>query len=95
MDEKNIQPGYSIAKPVETQEQCDAYSDMAQAVNEHNFACKVGDMMWSIEDLADRYEVQESGVVPEPTPAEPTPQEDTEALLVDQEYRITLLELGV
>lgn len=38
------------------------------------------------------------GVVPEPTP-EPTPkptaQDDTDAMLVDHEYRITLLELGV
>lgn len=32
---------------------------------------------------------------PVPQQAEPTPQEDTEALLVDHEYRLTLLELGL
>ena len=32
---------------------------------------------------------------PEPVEPEPTPQEDTDAMLVDHEYRITLLELGV
>lgn len=34
---------------------------------------------------------------PEPTPAEPepTPDDDRDAMLVDLEYRVTLLELGV
>lgn len=32
---------------------------------------------------------------PEPTPPEPTEQEDTDAMLIDHEYRLTLLELGV
>jgi hypothetical protein len=33
---------------------------------------------------------------PEPIPApEPTAQDDTDALLVDHEYRLTLLELGL
>lgn len=38
------------------------------------------------------------GVIPEPEPEpapEPTPQEDADAMLVDHEYRLTLLELGV
>lgn len=38
------------------------------------------------------------GVMPEPEPeteAEPTAQDDTDAMLVDHEYRITLLELGL
>ena len=37
------------------------------------------------------------GVVPkvEPTPYKPTAQDDIDALLVDHEYRLTLLELGV
>lgn len=36
--------------------------------------------------------------IPEPEPApepEPTAQEDTDAMLVDHEYRLTLVELGV
>lgn len=32
---------------------------------------------------------------PEPVPQEPTPDEDRDAMLVDLEYRVTLLELGV
>lgn len=32
---------------------------------------------------------------PEPVPPEPTPQEDMDAMLVEHEYRLTLLELGV
>ena len=38
------------------------------------------------------------GVVPEQEPeaeTEPTAQDDTDAMLVDHEYRITLLELGL
>lgn len=31
----------------------------------------------------------------EPSEPEPTPQDDADAMLVDHEYRITLLELGV
>ena len=106
MDETaTITLGYSVAKPVETQEDCDRYSAMAKAVNEHNWACAVGDMTWSIEDKPDRYEVVEGGALPEPTPAPPSledkiaelqaAQTDTDSLMVDQEYRLTLLELGI
>lgn len=37
------------------------------------------------------------GVLPEPAPVEdePTPQDDTDAMLIDHEYRLTLLELGL
>jgi hypothetical protein len=38
------------------------------------------------------------GVMPEPDPIpapEPTAQDDTDAMLVDHEYRLTLLELGL
>lgn len=65
--------GYTLAKPVETQEQCTAYAAMAEAVNAHNAACAVGDTLWSIEDKADCYEVAEGGVVQEPEPADPAP----------------------
>ena len=51
--------GFTIAKPVETQEQCTDYAAMAEAVNAHNAACGVGDMLWVIEDKADCYEVAE------------------------------------
>lgn len=32
---------------------------------------------------------------PEPAPSEPTEEEDTSAMLIDHEYRLTLLELGL
>ena len=102
---EKITTGYSVPKPVETQAECDAYSEMAAAVNAHNAACAVGDMTWSIEDKAGCYEVVEGGVLPEPDEPEPTLEEqlaalqsaqnDTDAMTVDQEYRLTLLELGV
>lgn len=65
--------GYTLAKPVVTQEECTAYAAMAEAVNAHNAACAVGDTLWSIEDEADCYEVAEGGVVQEPEPADPAP----------------------
>lgn len=65
--------GYTLAKPVKTQEQCTAYAAMAEAVNAHNAACGVGDTLWGIEDKADCYEVAEGGTVPKPEPADPAP----------------------
>ena len=67
---EEIALGYTIAKPVETQEQCTAYAAMAEAVNAHNAACAVGDTLWGIEDKADCYEVAEDETVPEPEPGE-------------------------
>lgn len=100
-----ITVGTTLAKPVETQEQCNAYSAIAKAVNDHNAACNVGDTLWTIEDKADCYEVAESETLPEPEEPKPTlgeqiaalqsAQTDSDALNVDQEYRLTLLELGI
>ena len=78
--------GCTIAKPVETQEQCTAYAAMAEAVNTHNAACAVGDTLWSIEDKADCYEVAEGGTVPEPEPASTLPT---------TEERLAALEAGL
>lgn len=78
--------GYTLAKPVETQEQCTAYAAMAEAVNAHNAACAVGDTLWVIEDKADRYEVAEGGTVPEPEPASTLPT---------TEERLAALEAGL
>lgn len=46
----------------------------------------------SISDNAEARAAWEA--LPKPTP-EPTPEEDRDAMLIDQEYRLTLLELGV
>ena len=32
---------------------------------------------------------------PEPTPAEPTAESDMQEMIIDYEYRLTLLELGI
>ena len=76
--------GYTLAKPVETQEQCTAYA--AMVVNAHNAACWVGDTLWVIEDKADCYEVAEGGTVPEPEPASTLPT---------TEERLAALEAGL
>lgn len=78
--------GYTLAKPVETQEQCTAYAAMAEAVNAHNVACAVGDTLWGIEDKADCYEVAEGKKVPEPEPASTLPT---------TEERLAALEAGL
>lgn len=78
--------GYTLAKPVETQEQCTAYAAMAEVVNAHNAACAVGDTLWVIEDKADCYEVAEGGTVPEPEPASTLPT---------TEERLAALEAGL
>lgn len=78
--------GSTIAKPVETQEQCTAYAAMAEAVNAHNVACAVGDTLWGIEDKADCYEVAEGETVPEPEPASTLPT---------TEERLAALEAGL
>ena len=78
--------GYTIAKPVVTQEECTAYAAMAEAVNAHNAACAVGDTLWGIEDKANCYEVAEGGTVPEPEPASTLPT---------TEERLAALEAGL
>lgn len=78
--------GYTLAKPVATQEQCTAYAAMAEAVNAHNAACAVGDTLWGIEDKADCYEVAEGGTVPEPELASTLPT---------TEERLAALEAGL
>lgn len=64
--------GYTLAKPVVTQEECTAYAAMAQAVNDHNSACMDGDTRWMIEDGEDGYTV---AAVPPPTAEELAAQE--------------------
>lgn len=54
--------GYTLAKPVETQDECTAYAAMAQAVNEHNAACGDSDTRWMIEDGKSGYTV--AAIVP-------------------------------
>lgn len=103
-----IKPGAKILKPVITQEACDAYSAVVDAINAHNAAAAVGEALWSMDDQPEFYVVVEAGTQPDPADApKPTPtleerlatvesaQTDTDSLVVDQEYRLTMLELGV
>ena len=103
-----IKPGTKIPKPVITQEECDAYSAVVNAITAHNAAAAVGDALWSMDDQPEAYVVVEAGTQPDPADApKPTPtleerlatmesaQTDTDSLMVDQEYRLTLLELGL
>ena len=64
--------GHRIQKPVETQEQCNAYAQAATAVNDHNAGCRPGETLWTIADKEDCYEVVEDGLMPEPVPAAST-----------------------
>ena len=106
--EMEIKPGIKILKPVITQEECDAYSAVADAITAHNAAATVGEALWSMDDQPEAYVVVEAGTQPDPADApKPTPtleerlatmesaQTDTDSLMVDQEYRLTLLELGL
>lgn len=103
-----IKPGTKILKPVITQEECDAYSAVVDAITAHNAGAAVGEALWSMDDQPEAYVVVEAGTQPDPADApKPTPtleewmatvesaQTDTDSLMVDQEYRLTLLELGV
>lgn len=83
---QDIGLGTTLEKPLETQEQCDAYVAMAQAVNEHNSSCTVGDTLWSIEEEEACYKVADGGVVQEPAdPSEPEPtMEDRMKTLEEQ-----------
>lgn len=103
-----IRPGTKIPKPVITQEECDAYSAVVDAINAHNATAAVGDALWSMDDQPEAYVVVETGTQPDPADA-PKPthklekrlatmeaaQADADALNVDQAYRLTLLELGL
>lgn len=98
----DIKPGYQIKKPVMTAEECALYAEAAQTVNQHNAACTPGQTLWSIEDKGDYYEVIEDGAMEAPAPtvaqqlaALQTALEDADAMNVDQEFRLTLLELGI
>ena len=71
-----IKIGYALAKPVMTQDECDTYTAMVQAVTAHNAACVVGDALWTIKDGADCYTVVEDGTVREPTAEELAAQEE-------------------
>lgn len=86
--------GYTLAKPVMTQEECTAYAAMAQAVNDHNAACTDSDTRWMIEDGENGYTV---AVVPPPTAEELAAQEKAKetAMLPTTEERLAAVEAAM
>lgn len=55
-----IAVGYKVNKPVESQEECANYCEMATAVNNHNRDISDGEHFWEISEIDDYYEVIES-----------------------------------
>ena len=69
-----IKPGTKIPKPVITQEECDAYSAVVDAITVHNAGAAVGESLWSMDDQPEAYVVVEAGTQPDPANApKPTP----------------------
>ena len=79
-----IKPGTKILKPVITQEECDAYSAVVDAITAHNAAAAVGDALWSMDDQPAADVVVEAGTQPDPADA-PKPPPTLEERLVTVE----------
>lgn len=80
-----IKPGAKIPKPVITQEECDAYSAVVDAINAHNAAAAVGETLWSMDDQPGAYVVVEAGTKPDPADApKPTPTLEERLVALDK-----------
>ena len=80
-----IKPGTKILKPVITQEECDTYSAVVDAINAHNAAAAVGEALWSMDDQPEAYVVVEAGTQPDPADApKPTPTLEERLVALDK-----------
>ena len=80
-----IKPGAKILKPVITQEECDAYSAVVDAITAHNAAAAVGEALWSMDDQPEAYVVVEAGTQPDPADApKPTPTLEERLVALDK-----------
>lgn len=80
-----IKPGTKILKPVITQEECDAYSAVVDAITAHNAAAAVGEALWSMDDQPEFYVVVEAGTQPDPADApKPTPTLEERLVALDK-----------
>ena len=61
---------------------------VCRSQEDYTFKCSIAEK----EAYNGEYTIEDDGV--EET-AEPTAQEDTDAMLIDHEYRLTMLELGI
>lgn len=80
-----IKTGTKILKPVITQEECDAYSAVVDAITAHNAAAAVGEALWSMDDQPGAYVVVEAGTQPDPADApKPTPTLEERLVALDK-----------
>ena len=80
-----IKPGAKIPKPVITQEECDTYSAVVDAITAHNAAAAVGEALWSMDDQPEAYVVVEAGTQPDPADApKPTPTLEERLVALDK-----------
>lgn len=80
-----IKPGTKILKPVITQEECDAYSAVVDAITAHNAGAAVGEALWSMDDQPEAYVVVEAGTQPDPADApKPTPTLEERLVALDK-----------
>ena len=80
-----IKLGTKIPKPVITQEECDAYSAVVDAITAHNAAAAVGEALWSMDDQPEAYVVVEAGTQTDPADApKPTPTLEERLVALDK-----------
>lgn len=80
-----IKPGTKILKPVITQEECDAYSAVVDAITAHNAGAAVGEALWSMDDQPEAYVVVEAGTQTDPADApKPTPTLEERLVALDK-----------
>ena len=87
-----IKPGTKIPKPVITQEECDAYSAVVDAITAHNAAAAVGEALWSMDDQPEAYVVVEAGTQPGPADT-PKPTPTLEERLVAEDAQTQMAQL--
>lgn len=59
-----IRLGYTISKPIKSQEECATYAKMVESLNIHNKKAQPGEMLWGVDDKEDCYEIVETTAVP-------------------------------
>ncbi len=88
-----IKPGTKIPKPVITQEECDAYSAVVDAITAHNAAAAVGEALWSMDDQPEAYVVVEAGTQPDPADAPKPPPTLEERLVAVESAQTQMAQL--
>lgn len=73
---------------------CEITADTSEFYNGFIIPTIENDVVTSFICNTEAWEAWKASLPPEPEPT-PTAQEDTDAMLVDHEFRITLVELGV